>query len=79
MRLPVTPRASLTAVITASVPELTARTISIHGTSDTRRSAKSTSMGVAIPNVLPSVAARLTLSVTSRLAWPRIIAPQLQQ
>ena len=73
------PRASLTAVITASVPLETARTMSMPGTSETRRSAKRTSSGVAIPNVVPSFARAETARETAPCAWPRIIAPQLQQ
>ena len=65
--------------MTASVPEFTARTMSMPGTREQRRSAKSTSAGVAMPNVLPCAAAFFTAATTSLRACPRIIAPQLQQ
>ena len=68
-----------TALITASVPELTARTFSMPGTSDTSLSANATSSGVAMPKVVPFAARSRNARVTSGWAWPRIIAPQLQQ
>ena len=62
---PVAPRASRTALITASVPELTARTLSIPGTRAQSRSANSTSFSVTMPNVVPFAACADTASTIS--------------
>ena len=70
------PRASRTADIVASVPELTMRTISRPGTRAMMRSAIVTSSGLGTPNESPCAAVRTTASSTSGCAWPRIIGPQ---
>jgi hypothetical protein len=62
---PVTSRARRTALIAASVPELTRRTFSIDGTASTISSASSTSRSVGAPKVVPSSAASRTASTTS--------------
>ena len=72
---PVKPLATRTADITASVPELTIRTISMEGTTRQISSAISTSAGVAAPKLNPDFAA---FAAASRiLGWlcPRIIGP----
>ena len=50
-------RATRIALIVASVPELTSRTISTLGTASTIRPASSTSASVGIPNDVPCRAA----------------------
>ena len=62
----VAPRASRTALIAASVPELTRRTCSIDGNASTISAASSTSRSVDAPYVVPSAAAR-TASTVSRV------------
>ncbi len=58
-------RASRRALIDASVPELTSRTISTDGTASTISDASSTSASVGAPNVVPrSVAACTAASVS---------------
>ena len=77
MRLrPVAPRASRIALIAASVPELTRRTISTEGRCRAISSASSTSRSVGAPKEKPSRAARCTASSTRGWPWPRIIGPQ---
>ena len=61
---PVAARASLRALIVASVPELTSRSISIDGIAAMTISASSTSPIVGAPNEKPRVAAFLTASTT---------------
>ena len=73
---PVKPRAARSALITASVPELTMRTISTEGTMVQICSAISTSRSVAAPKLSPSRMAFATLSSTSGWPWPRIMGPQ---
>ena len=63
-----TPRARRTALMTASVPELTARTFSMPGTSEQRRSANTTSLFVTIPKVVPFAACSEMAATTSGLA-----------
>ena len=73
-----TPRARRTAVIAASVPDDTSRTISTLGTRAQIASASSTSRSVDAPNDVPSAAARCTASTMAGCAWPRIDrAPRL--
>lgn len=74
---PVKPRASRIADMVASVPELTSRTCST-GVRSTISAASSTSPGVGVPKLVPSVAASRTASTTSGWAWPRINGPQEQ-
>ena len=68
------PRASRTADMVASVPELTRRTCST-GARATISSASSTSPGVAVPNEVPCVTADETAWTTAGYACPRIIGP----
>jgi hypothetical protein len=72
------PRASRTALIVASVPELTSRTRSAGGTRRLISVASSVSAGVGAPKLRPVVAARWTASTTAGCAWPRIIGPHEQ-
>ena len=71
------PRASRTADIVASVPELTSRTLST-GARAASCSASSTSATVAAPNEVPRPTAAVTAATTSGWACPRIIGPQEQ-
>jgi len=75
---PVNPRATRTALITASVPELTRRTFSAEGTADTIISANRTSASVLAPNDVPRAAASVTAWTTRAGAWPKISGPQEQ-
>jgi hypothetical protein len=75
---PVIPRASRTALIVASVPELTSRTRSTGATRPMISSASSTSASVGAPNDRPLPAAVRTASTTAGCAWPRIIGPHEQ-
>ena len=72
---PVTPRATRTADIAASVPDETNRTFSIDGTAATTASAISISRTVGAPKLEPSSSASATAARTSGWAWPRIIGP----
>ena len=64
------------AVIAASVPELTRRTISIDGNAAASVSASSTSRAVGAPKLVPSrIVAWIAVS-TFGCACPRIIGPQ---
>ena len=71
------PRASRTALITASVPELTKRTRSHQGSRAMNFSASSTSRRLGAPKLAPSRTASNTAASTSGSAWPRISGPQL--
>ena len=73
---PVAPRAKRKALIPASVPELTKRTISMEGTCFKISSANSISRSVGAPNEKPSNAAFWTASSTAGWPWPKIIGPQ---
>ena len=64
------------AVMVASVPELTIRTISIDGTISQTNSAKSISEGVGAPKLKPFSAAFNTASKIAGWLWPKIIGPQ---
>ena len=70
-----TPRATRTADIAASVPDETNRTFSIDGTAATTASAISTSRVVGAPKLDPSSSASTTAARTLGCAWPRIIGP----
>ena len=59
----------------ASVPDDTARTISIDGSARVRRSANSTSRSVGAPKEVPSRAVRSMASSTSGWAWPTMSGP----
>ena len=72
---PVKPRASRTALMVASVPELTMRTRSTGATRPMISAASSVSDGVGAPKDSPSAATRCTASTTAGWAWPRIIGP----
>lgn len=75
---PVKPRASRTALMVASVPELTRRTRSTGATRPIISAASSLSAGVGAPNDRPEAAAFATASTTAGWAWPRIIGPHEQ-
>ena len=64
------------AVIVASVPEDTSRTISIEGTSRQISSASSISASVGAPKERAFDAAACTASTTSGWVWPSTIGPQ---
>ncbi len=72
------PRASLIALIVASVPDDTSLTCSSGATRDTISSPSSTSFSLGVPNENPCAAAETTASSTDGCAWPRIIGPQEQ-
>ena len=69
------PRARRIALIAASVPLDTSRTISTEGIAATIRSASSTSSSVGAPNVVPRAAAARAASTISGRAWPNRSAP----
>ena len=73
---PVKPRASLMAVMVASVPEFTRRTLSMPGTLWTISSASSISSSVGAPNPRACSACDRTAATTRGSLWPRIIGPQ---
>ena len=73
---PVAPRASRIALIVASVPDETSRTISTPGTSATTRSASAISASVGAPKLVPRAAAARTASSTIGCACPTRMAPQ---
>ncbi len=72
---PVAARASRSALIVASVPEETSRTISIDGTASQISSASSTSARVETPKVVPSSAAAVTARTVSGSACPKSSGP----
>ena len=72
---PVIPRARRIALIEASVPELTIRTISIDGTASMISSARSTSASVGAPNVVPRRVASSTTATVSGSACPKMSGP----
>ena len=72
---PVAPRARRTALITASVPEFTMRTISMCGTMATIFSAISTSSAVGAPNDRPFSMRACTAFRMSGWLWPSTIGP----
>jgi hypothetical protein len=71
----VAPRASRIALIAASVPEETRRTISTDGTASTSSAASSTSRSVGAPKLVPSSAASRTASTVSGSACPKMSGP----
>jgi hypothetical protein len=71
----VTPRASRSALIVASVPEDTKRTRSIDGTAATTRCASCVSSSVGAPKLVPWRSAARTARSTPGSACPRIIGP----
>ena len=62
--------------MTASVPLLTMRTISMGPTTEQISSAISTSRWVAAPKLRPSAMARCTACWTTGSQWPKIMGPQ---
>ena len=76
LSLPVAARASLMALIEASVPDEVIRTISADGTRSTISAASSTSASVGAPKLVPAAAAAVTAETTSGCAWPAISGPQ---
>ncbi len=70
-----TPRASRIALIVASVPDETRRTMSMPGTAATIRSASSTSPAVGAPNDVPRAAAAVAAWTISGRACPKSNAP----
>jgi len=68
-------RASRSALIVASVPEETRRTISTAGTRSTMRSASVVSAMVGAPKLVPLRSASVVASTTFGCAWPRISGP----
>ena len=64
------------ALITASVPELTIRTISSDGITSVISSAICTSLSVAAPKLSPFSHALITASLIAGWLCPRIIGPQ---
>ena len=73
---PVAPRAKRMALMAASVPELTNRTMSMLGMCFKISSASSTSRSVGAPKEKPSDSAFCTASTTAGWPWPKIIGPQ---
>ena len=73
----VTPRANRTALMQASVPELTKRILSILGTISITSSAICVSSAVGIPKEVPRSARDFTAFITGSYACPKIIGPQL--
>jgi hypothetical protein len=63
-------RATRTALIAASVPELTKRTRSIDGIMWQTRSASVTSSGLGAPKLVPPFAARAMAPARPFGAWP---------
>ncbi len=72
----VNPRASRIALIAASVPEETSRTISTDGTASTISAASSTSRSVGAPKLVPRSAASAIAATVSWSACPKTSGPQ---
>jgi len=72
----VKPRARRIALIVASVPELTRRTMSTEGSSAQISSAISISPSVGAPKDRPFSAASRTASTIAGWAWPAMAGPQ---
>jgi hypothetical protein len=68
-------RATRTALIAASVPELTKRMRSIEGISWRTRSPSSCSSGLGAPKLVPFRAAAATALTWPAGAWPRMAGP----
>ncbi len=64
------------ALIAASVPELTMRTISTDGTAATTISASSISRSVGAPKLVPRWSTFSMAAVTAGWRWPKIMGPQ---
>ena len=60
----------------ASVPELTKRTFSTAGKASVTSTARSASVGVEAPKLVPLRAAWTMASITSGTEWPRMSGPQ---
>jgi hypothetical protein len=73
---PVKPRATRSALIVASVPEETKRTLSTDGTWRTTRSASSISSAQGAPKDVPRAAVSWTAARIFGWTWPRIMGPQ---
>ncbi len=73
---PVTPRASRTALIVASVPELTMRTMSTDATASVTIRASSTSRAVGAPKLVPRSSTSPIARITAGCRCPKIIGPQ---
>ena len=78
-RGPVKARATLKALMTASVPELVSLISSMDGRASRIFSANATSASVAVPKVEPFSKARRAAARISRRACPRIKGPQERQ
>jgi hypothetical protein len=63
------------ALIVASVPELTMRTLSTDGSIAQIFSAIRVSSTQGAPKLRPRLAVAMTASITSGCAWPRIMGP----
>ncbi len=72
---PVKPRASRMALMAASVPEETMRTISTDGIAFVINSARCVSRSVGAPKLAPWRMASVTAATTRGWAWPRISGP----
>ena len=70
--------ASLSALMPASVPELTNRTRSIDGMLSETISARRFSRSVGAPKLVPRPAASVTAATTSGWAWPSTSGPHEQ-
>ena len=68
-------RATRTALIAASVPELTNRTRSIDGISVATRCASRVSSSVGAPKLVPRAAAAASALISPFGAWPWISGP----
>ena len=75
---PVAARATRRALIDASVPEFTSRTISTDGIRSMICCASSISAVVGAPKVVPRRAASTTAAMTCGCAWPWISGPHEQ-
>ena len=70
------PRARRMALMVASVPELTMRTISMDGTAEMIISASRISPRVGAPKLVPRSRAAEIAAITSGSLYPRIMGPQ---
>ncbi len=78
MSRPVNPRATRSALIEASVPEFTSRTISTDGTRSRISSASSISRSVGAPKLVPISSAISMASITAGCRCPNSSGPQEQ-
>ncbi len=72
-------RATRSADITASVPELTKRRLCTHGMRLVINSASSRLYGSAVPRLQPRASAASAAARTPASAWPRISGPNARQ